>query len=223
VTQLKILLVSTMVVGLLGFVAVPRVWALFTAETSNLNATATSGTLTLDFNANATDCFSYSSGALGDNENDTCTLRADTVANELYPGDISTTTVTIKDTGSVAASELRVFMPGGCTNVTTASATTGGGANPCTTNGLMFYIQETTGSTKCWFPTVANGACSLTASSLSTFATTRTTAVNGLSLGAGPAAQGTRTFVIGVQLPSTVNNTYQGQAAKFSVAFHMTS
>ena len=213
-----------MLVGAFGFVAVPKVWALFTAETSNLNATAKSGTFTMDMKVGAgADCFSYSSGPAADNVNSTCdTLRADTAPNELYPGDSATTTLTIKNAGSIGATDLRVYMPGGCTFQKTASATAGNGGNPCTTGGWMFYIQETTSGTKCWYPVVQNSACPFNTDTLSTFAS-RTTATSGLSLGSGPAAQATRTFVVGVQVPSTASNTLQGEAASFVLAWHMNS
>jgi len=225
VTRIKILLIATMLVGASGFVAVPKVWALFTAETSNMSVTAGSGTFTMNLKVNgeAADCFSYSSGANADNVNSSCTaLRTDTVANELYPGDIATTTVTVTNAGSVGSTDLRVFMPGGCTFQTTASAAAGNGGNPCSTNGWMFSIEETTSGTKCWYPVVQNSACPFNASTLSTFST-RTTAANALSLGSGPAAQATRTFVIGVQVPSNAANTLQGEAAVFALAWHMTS
>lgn len=213
-----------MLVGAFGFVTVPKVWALFTAETSNMSVTAGSGTFTMDLTVNdGSDCFSYSSGAGGDNVNSTCsTLRTDTAANELYPGDSATATVAVKNAGSVAATDLRVFMPGGCTFQKTASAAAGNGGNPCSTGGWMLYIQETTSGTKCWYPVVQNSACPFNADTLSAFAT-RTTATSGLSLGSGPSAQATRTFVIGVQVPSTAANTLQGEAAVFALAWHMTS
>jgi hypothetical protein len=225
VTRVKILLIATMIVGAFGFVAVPKVWALFTAETSNMSVTAASGTFTMNLQVNgeATNCFSYSAGANADNVNSSCTpLRTDTVANELYPGDSATATVAVENAGSVAASDLRVFMPGGCTFQKTASAAAGNGGNPCSTGGWMFSIQETTSGTKCWYPVVQNSACPFNADTLSTFST-RTTATSGLSLGSGPAAQATRTFVIGVQVPSNAANTLQGEAAVFALAWHMTS
>jgi hypothetical protein len=224
VRHVKLLLVAAMLVGAFGFVTVPKVWALFTAETTDLNASATSGTLTMDLKVGAgTDCFSYSSGPSGDNANSSCdTLRTDIAANELYPGDSTTTTLTIKNAGSLNASDLRVFMPGGCSFQKTASATAGNGGNPCSTGGWMLYIQETGATTKCWYPVVANGSCSFSADTLSGFAI-RTTATTGVSLGAGPAAQATRTFVVGIQVPSNASNTLQGEAAKFVLAWHMRS
>lgn len=222
--RLKLALLATMATGAIGSIAVPGVYAVFTAETRNTQASAASGTLTMDLTVGAgSPCYSYTGPASPGNVNTSCNaLLTFNAASELYPGEPKTTTVTVRNDGSLPASDLLVFMPGGCTPANTADwPYTPNTGDPCAAGGMQFYIEETTpGSQKCWFPSGA-APCAFTAN-LSSFAA-RTTLATALDLGPGPAAQGTRTFTIGLQVPSTSNNTYQGRAATFALNFHLNS
>lgn len=223
--RLKFLLVASMAAGALGFVAVPKVWALFTAEAGQLPASATSGTLVMNLTVNGNSCFSYNGPASPGNLNSGCSaLYTYAPANELYPGVPVTVNVTVKDAGTLDASDIRLYMPGGCTVSQTGDAPSAGGASPCAAGGMQVYVQETATlggpPTKCWLP-AGGTTCSFT-TNLSTLATA-TTAANGLDLGAGPTSGGSRFFTIGIQLPSTASNAYQGEAASFVLAWHMRS
>jgi hypothetical protein len=221
--KLKLVLLGTMAIGALGSIAVPGVYAVYVAETRNTQATVSSGTLTMDLVVNGgSPCYSYLGPASPGNVNTNCdSLVTFSSSAEMYPGEPVTIPVTLRNDGSLAASDLAVYMPGGCTKAATTGASSPGTGDPCAAGGMQFYIQETTASgPKCWFPAAA-GACSFT-SDLSSFAA-RTTLGLSLDLGAGPAAQQTRTFTIGLQEPINASNTLQGQAATFALAWHLTS
>lgn len=222
--RLKVTLVAAMVAGLLGFFAVPRVSALFTSEGSNLGSSAQTGTFTMDVKVgpSGSACFSYNGTS---NTNTSCAALATySPAAELFPGEPVTIPVTIDNDGSLPATDLRVYMPGGCTAGTTGDVPTGGagGGNPCGSSGFQLSIQENNadGSKTCWFPS-ASGACAFS-SPISSLAIRQTVSA-GLSLGAGPAAQKSRSFLIGVQIPSNDPNTLQGEQISFTLAWHMTS
>lgn len=221
--RLKLTLLAVMAAGALGSVAVPGVYAVFNAEARNLPSTAGTGTLTMDLVVGGgSPCYSYNGPASPGNVNTSCdALATYSPSAELYPGEPKTVTVTVRNDGSLAASDLLVYMPGGCTPVSTADAPAPGSGNPCAAGGMQFYVEESTpGGPKCWFPAAA-GACSFTAD-LATFAG-KTTLATALDLGAGPAAQQTRTFTIGLQVPSSANNTYQGRGASFVLDWHLNS
>ncbi|MGH3632095.1 MAG: hypothetical protein ACRDRL_32225, partial [Sciscionella sp.] len=167
-------------------------------------------------------CFSYGPGSTA-NVNNTCEAVF-TAAALAYPGTALTTKITITNNGSVDASDLSVYMPS-CTNIATPGAPAPGGANPCGSGGAQFYIQETDAS---WTPTacrfLGSNPCGFTIpSTLNTFATGASSASTALDLGVGPARGQSRYFIIGMQLPPTADNTYQGQAAQFGLTWHITS
>lgn len=223
--RLKLTLVAAMAVGLLGFVGVPRVWAILTAETGNLPASATSGTLAMDLRVGGgAACYSFNGPASPGNVNSSCdTLYTYTPANELYPGSPVTVQVKVTNVGTLDASDLRLYMPGGCSASQTGDAPSAGGANPCAAGGMQVYVQETNSSgtaTTCRLPT-GSTTCTFT-TDLATLAAA-SSASSGIDLGAGPTASGTRYFTIGLQLPITAANTYQGEAASFVLAWHMRS
>ncbi|HET8529210.1 MAG TPA: hypothetical protein VFL60_09885 [Gaiellaceae bacterium] len=220
---MKLALLAVMAVGGVCSFAVPGVYAVFSAETRNLPSKAGSGTLTMDLVVGGgSPCYSYNGPASPGNVNTSCdALATYTPSAELYPGEPKTVTVTVRNDGSLPGSDLLLYMPGGCSPVSTGDAPAPGTGNPCTAGGMQLYVEETTpGGPKCWFPAAA-GACSFT-SDLATFAA-KTTLATALDLGAGPAAQQTRTFTIGLQIPSTADNTYQGRGASFTLDWHLNS
>jgi hypothetical protein len=217
----KKLLVSMMAVGGLSFFAAGGTFGLLSSQESNRAASITSGTLTLGNVVNSgTACFSYGGPAAPGNVNNAC--QALFVSSALnYPGQPRTATVTVTNSGSLDAADLSVYMPS-CTNVATPLAPAPGGGNPCSSGGAQLYIQETVGATNtCLYPAAA-GVCSFVADTLYLFALNRSTAASALHLGA--TAHGlTRTFTIGMQLPSDAANSLQGQAAQFGLTWRLTS
>jgi len=224
---LKKVLLTAMVVGALGSVTVQRAYALFNTETRNSPSSISSGTLTFDTTVGTgTACYSYGGPSSPGNVNTSCdALFTYSAAAENYPGVPQTVKIAIRNDGSIGASDLGLFMPS-CTPAATGDAPSPGGGNPCAANGDELYVQETasdqTTPLVCWYP-VTTQTCSFGASGLSTFASSHADSAHVLDLGSGPAAQATRYFTIGIQLPTTASNTLQGEAAQFLLTWHMAS
>lgn len=226
--RLKSALLATMAIGALGWFAVPGVWAVFSAETRNTQASTSTGTLTMDMSVGASSCSSKAGPASPGNVNASCTAYFTYApATENYPGAPRTVQVTIKNTGSRDASDLLLYAPTLCSAATTADAPAAvvGAGDPCTVDQIT--VQETnatfTSNVKCYWPTTGT-TCAASALTLNNFiANFSTTAASGLDLGAGPAAQASRYFVIGLSVPATATNAVQGREAVFSLAWHLTS
>lgn len=228
--RLKRNLVYAIAAGLLVSISARGAYAMLTSQSSNDGSTLAGGTLTLSNTVGTGSACLSENGTT--NINKTCDVLLDAaslwypVSSTPNPGDASVTSITIVDTGSLPASRLSVYIPS-CAKVTTTGANVVGGANPCAATGLIFYVQETDASfnpTYCWFPTAAAGACAftgLTDASLNTFKTAYHNTATAYSLGTGPAAMGSRYFQIGLAEPSDAINTLQGEAAQFSLMWHM--
>jgi hypothetical protein len=248
---LKKLLLSLVAIGVLGSITTGGTYAVFQNDEYNVNGATASGTLTLSNQVGvATTCFSQSSsGSVASGTENWNTKESSpasagcdalfTTATLNYPGTLVQIHVTLKNTGSVDASKLYVFMPGasagaGC--VPSANVTVGavlGGGNPCTLtpNGDLFYIEEDNSSwvaQKCQYPAGA-GACAIGGGgTLNDFSTNYYKYAGAkLDLGSGltnyPAmnAQDTRYFTIGIQEGN--DNTLQGETATFSLTWHLDS
>ena len=217
--------------GLLASLAAHGTYAILLSDNSNNGSNVASGTLTLSNTvATGSACLSQNGAT---NVNKSCDVLLD-ASTLWYPvsspmpnsGEFSVTNVTIMDTGSLPASKLSLYVPT-CTKVTTSGATVVGGTNPCAATGLVMYIQETDASfnpTYCWIPTAAPGACTLSDvadGSFHNFEVTYHTVATAYSLGAGPAAMGSRYFQIGLAEPADAANGLQGEAAQFSLQWHM--
>ncbi len=78
--------------------------------------------------------------------------------------------------------------------------------------------------TFCWYPDYSAGACTLSAGTLNYFFTNAPPAnPYSLSLGypSGPVHAATRYFQVIVQLPTGASNTLQGEAAVFTLNWHV--
>ncbi len=236
----KTILALLVAVGAVSCLGVSGTYALLLSEETNANSTIASGTLTLGNAVNAgTMCVSHGTGSTGNLNNACAALVA---ASPLrYPGDPAVTAqIQIKNTGSLDASDLAVFMPT-CTMATSPGATgrTNGG-NPCVElftsgapSGLQLTLQETNASwvaTRCWYPVDAVGACAsapgyaaAAPNSFGIFAEYVTSSGAALDLGAGPAHDQSRYFVVGVSLPTDASNTLQGEQATFDLTWQLTS
>jgi hypothetical protein len=221
--RLKKLLASAIVLGAVGSITVGGAYGMLNSEGTNTGSTVASGTLTLSnvVGTTGTTCFSYGASSTS-NVNNTCqALFVSTSEN--YPGTPATAKVTITNNGSLDATDLSVYMPS-CASATTPGAPSPGGANLCGAGGAQFYVQETDAAgtpTKCWFP--SGTTCAFAANSLFVFATNDNATSSGLDLGSGPTHAAARYFVIGMQLAANALNTLQGQAALFSLTWHVTT
>lgn len=235
VSSSKKVLASMIVLGSMSFLTITGTFAIMNSDTSNSRSSIASGTLTFSNTATVgtppsqtqTTCYSFN-GPL--NANASCALLFDP-ATLMYPGTLSTPTVTISNDGSLKPSALTVYM-GSCVNAPSGSPNApsytnpGAGANPCGLNGLEFYVQETDqygNPLTCWFPAGSSTCPSPpNANGMFAFANTYKSAGNLLNLGAGPAPNQSRYFTIGVGLPTNASNSLQGQEAQFTLTWGFT-
>jgi hypothetical protein len=221
--RLKKVILSLLVVGSLSFLTYGGAFALMTGDLVNRGSSVTSGTITFSNQVNTgTVCISNAGPASPGNVNTACDALF-TATTQMYPGQVATAKVTIKNTGSIDAKDLAIFMPS-CTAAPTPGAPVSTG-DPCGAGGAEFYIQETNASwvaSKCWFPTTAT-TCTLTADSLNTFDQNYTDTSSLLHLGGGPSASQSRYFIVGMELPSTAANTLQGREAVFALTWHVST
>ena len=227
----KKLLLSVIAVGLLASITVHATYAVLTSESGNRGDSIASGTLTFSNTVGAgTACLSQNGAS---NVSTACDVLLQPtplwypIASPPTAGQASITNITLKETGSLPASKLSLYMPT-CSGGTTSGAPANPSPiNPCSTPaGLDFYVQETDSSfnpTTCWYPVYAAGACALTDGTLGTFFTTYAASATALPLGSGPAALGTRYFQIGLAEPTDAGNGLQGQAASLALTWHMDS
>jgi hypothetical protein len=98
-----------------------------------------------------------------------------------------------------------------------------GSGDPCLTGNGGFYVQETNSSgtaTACWYPNT-NTACTFDGTiDLGLFATSFNTLGQSLDLGTGPTATNSRYFQIGLELPSSADNSLQGTGALITLKWY---
>ena len=215
-----------MSVGTLGVAAAVTAggsFATFNAQTTNPGNTFATGTLVMSNTVNSgTACLSTGGGGITTNAANCDTLFNLTVKK---PGDSATANLTLKNEGSVDASLLKSFATG-CTNGDASGEAYHGTGTPC--SAVQLYIQQTDSSfttmTACLYggTTVAN-TCDFSNSSktLGDFASNYSNSTNGLGIGYGLTAGSSDYFVVGVKLPSTADNTYQGRQATVGLTWFM--
>jgi hypothetical protein len=221
-------LVRLIVVGTLATLAVHGAYAIFSSESANEGSTVASGTLTLSNTVGTGSACLSQNGTTNVNKGCDVLLNSATLWYPVSsptpnPGEVSVTNITVTDSGSLPASRLSIYVPS-CTKVTTSGAGVVGGTSACGATGLVMYVQETDSSfnpTYCWYPTPAAGSCSLTDGSLRTFDTTYHSTATADSLGPGPTALGSRYFQVGLAEPADAANGLQGEAAQFSLMWHI--
>lgn len=243
---LKKVILSLLTIGLLGTVAAKGTNASVRGESTNARNSVATATLTFSNAVGAGSACGSETNATPNNNKKTCdvlisggTLR--------YPGDVITTKVKIKDTGSIDGLALELSIPSGTTTVTSgAGAYANGGdpitgicntgtSDPCSSGGLEMYVQETASdqttplTNGCLFPGPDNGtdATDCLATNGGTTSPWLEDSVPGLialpcwDLGRGPSAQQTRYFTIGVRLPDNADNRLQGETGSFTLAWHV--
>ena len=223
-TYLKVLIV----VGLLAVIGGGAgTFATFNAQTTNSGNTFATGTLVLSNTVGATTCLSTNGGNTNTNANST---GCSTVFNGTVkkPGDIAGGNVTLQNSGSLAASLLKLTATS-CADSNASAESFHGTGSVC--GALNFYVQEWnnsnfTGAFKCWYGGGTTSTCDPTfAISPQTLAGFGTSPVD---ISAGPHATAfapsgssgdTRYFTIAVQLPSSADNSFQGRQAQLALTW----
>lgn len=223
--NLKKILLSLMVLGMVTAALGASTFATFNAQTTNGNNTFKTGTLVLSNTKKSeagaavttpTPCYSTGSGSSTDtNANSLCPTLI--TATGMKPGAVYTATLTLKNEGSLDANVFRVFSSA-CAVDDAAGETYHGAGNLC--DKIQLYIQQidntTSADTVCLYGSSSSQSCTFsdTGYSLNNFLTTHTTPetawdVNGSTL---PSGQST-SIRIGMKLPTDADNTYQGRTA----------
>lgn len=234
----KKLLLSFLVVGLLSTVTYQRVYAVLSAQTSNLNASVASGSLTLGDTVYANGGSSLTAGSAcpsnwawsSDNNTYCSTLSWDPSTGLRWPGQTVKAYVALQNTGSLRAAELQLSMPSCTTTNTTGApawvfAGTGGNGDACA-GGFEMYVQEVNDfsstsptDTQCVFPENVYSApvtdCSWVQDTVA--------GLNGITCwDLGPMdANATRYFVIGMRWDPVASNSLQGRMPAFSLRWHL--
>lgn len=222
----KKVLLSLGVVAGIGALAGAGTFATFTAQTTNPSNTFANGTLVLSNKVNAgAVCLSTGGGNTDTNANGSCSTAFNLAVKK--PGDSGTTDITLANVGSLAASALKVFSAS-CTDADAAGENYHGTGSPC--GIVQIYIQQYSDAfstpSACLYGGASGATCDFsdTNATLSAFVTAHTNLGAGLSAGSLAAAGGADTtwVRIGVKLPSTADNTYQGRSATMALNWHIT-
>jgi hypothetical protein len=200
-------------------------FASFSGSTSNSSTFAT-GTLVLSNKVgSATTCFSTGASTTTDVNDQACDALFTTTTAK--PGDVATVNVTLKNEGNLDASALRAFATGTCANTQNLVATpyTGSG-NLC--HVLQLTIQEYSDAARTTVAGCRYGDASVTNTCdfgdasktvdgpTPSFGFLYPNAGQALDMG-GFTSAASRYFTIGVQMPSSADDTYQGRQAAFGI------
>ena len=185
----------------------------FNAQTTNAS-TFSSGTLVLsDAKTSGTTCLSTGGGTTDTNTNASgCDdLIAATVQKP--GGTASSAVVTLREVGSIATGTFHVFASSACASTNAGAETYHGTGDLCAAVALTIHDDT---NNRCYYPTQAAGACTLTAANtLATFSTAYPNDTTPLVLSTTGLSSGIA-FTIQAQLNSTATNTVQGRTASIS-------
>lgn len=216
------ILLSLGAVAVVGAVVGGGTYATFNAQTANPGNVWANGTLVLSNKVGTgTTCLSTGAGTNADtNVNANCDALF-SGATLRKPNDSATVNVAVRNEGSLNASALKLHSSA-CTPGDTTGETYKGSGDPC--DKVQLYVQKWTdaartipaacvyGSAAVLTPNTCDfAATGAEAKTLAAFATANGTAT---PLNLGGLDTGTSGYyTIGVKLPQTTNNTYQGRKA----------
>lgn len=176
----------------------------FTASITNSNNTVATGTLLMSETSGANTCLSTTSGQIGSNAGTCSTINKFGGATLSTPGATASTTVVIKNVGTVTANTF-TLTPSGCTQTTPAAGT---GSDTAFCSKVLVSIEDDTvpASPSCILGGTAGSACPATpTANLTSWAT---------ALSLGPvASNATKTYKFTVMISAAADNTDQGLGA----------
>ena len=190
-------------------------FATFNAQTNNAGNVFAHGTIVLsNTKQGGSACLSTGGGTTNTNVNTGCDQLLNLTVKK--PGDNATVNLTLKNVGDLNAATFRVFIPT-CTNADVSTETYHGTGNPCTI--VQLYVQQWTnsnftGASACLYGGAAvTNTCDVTdaTKTVGAFSTSYNSSSNGLAISGGLAAGASAYFTIGIQSPTSADNTYQGR------------
>jgi hypothetical protein len=186
----------------------------FTASITNNSNTISTGTLLMQESGQSQTCLSTTAASqISTNASLCSTINKFGVGNTLsVPGSSYTSTITVKNTGSIPANTF-TLTPSGCTS-TTPGAGTGSDAAFC--SKVLISIEDDTTTPSCLIGGTAGSACPATpTATLTTWA-----AASNLNATAGAVASNTsRVYKFTVMISSAADNTDQGLTASESLVW----
>ncbi|HEX8599452.1 MAG TPA: TasA family protein [Chloroflexia bacterium] len=222
--NLKKVLLTVMVLGMVSGVLGSGTFATFTAQTTNPNNTFQAGTLVLsNTKTGGTTCFSTGGGNTDTNSNTNCDQLINATVRK--PGDTASQTLTVKNEGSLAASALKLFSTA-CTNANSSGESYFGTGLAC--GKVQLYIQQYsdasfTTPSACLYGGATGATCDFSdaTKTLSAFQGAYGSSGSGLTVGSGLAAGASVYVKIAVQLPTDANNSFQGRQATMDFNWYM--
>jgi len=177
----------------------------FTASINNTNNTAASGSLVMqEQNSTATvTCLSTDGGSVSTNTSTCSTINKFGGSTAMVPGQLVTTTVTIKNIGSAPASTF-TLTPGATCTQSNSGALNGSAVDLCAKLNLV--ITNTTTSQVVYSGTLAALA-----------------GASAITITTPPAAGVLNTFTFGLTLAAAAGNTYQGLQASLPLTWAFAS
>jgi hypothetical protein len=197
-------LATLLIIGVAGSTVSYGTFASFTAQTTNAGNTFSTGTLVLSNKKDsASACFSSAGGV--DTNSRVCDVLF-TAANMAPGGSATTTTVVVRNEGTLAGSALKLWSSGcDALNNTTGGNTVWGSGNPC--NKMMVTVQEATAG--CVYPTTGGTCSASTSGTLTALVSAGELTARSGGLPAGTAA----TYTFAVYFDPAADNLYQGKVA----------
>jgi len=229
----KKILMSMLVVGMISSIIGAGTFASFSAQTYNNGNTFTTGTLVLsnqvtrtsDGSTSLTKCYSANNTATtgntdqaGTGDNTYVCDVAFNPSNQLFNNQTFTATLTLKNEGTLNASDFLVFM-NDCSSASSGGYT--GNGELC--DKINLYIQlvnadDTDGD--CLYP-AGTGSCVFNnANTLTAFETDYTANNDGLDVASTLNAGVSQKIRIGLKLQD-VDNDYQGRTATFDFRWYI--
>ena len=179
----------------------------FVASITNTNNTAASGSLIMEEKSTGTTpvtCLSTDAGSVSTNTATCSTINKFGGSTTMVPGQTVSTSITIKNAGTVSANTFTLTPGATCAQSANAAA---GASGTATDFCSKLNVVITSGST-----TVYSGTAAALAGTAAK------------SLSAAPVTAGTSTpFTIAVTLDSSAGNTYQGLSASLPLTWTFAS
>jgi predicted ribosomally synthesized peptide with SipW-like signal peptide len=222
--NLKKVLLTIMVVGMVSGVLGSGTFATFTAQTTNSNNTFAAGTLVLsDTKTGGTTCFSTGGGNTDTNSNTACDQLINATVKK--PGDTASQTLVVKNEGSLAGTALKLFSSA-CTNANSSGESYFGTGLAC--SKVQLYIQQYsdagfTTPSACLYGGATGATCDFSdaTKTLGAFQTAHASSGTGLSIGSGLTAGASVYVKVAVQLPSSADNSFQGRQATMDFNWYL--
>jgi hypothetical protein len=180
----------------------------FTASITNSTNTISTGTLLMQESGQSQTCLSTAAASqISTNAGVCATINKFGLANTLsIPGSSYTSTITVKNTGTVPANTF-TLTPSGCTSTTPAAGT---GSDAAFCGKVLISIEDDTTTPSCLIGGTAGSACPATP----TATLTSWAAASNLNATAGAvAANASRVYKFTVMISATADNTDQGLTA----------